>query len=185
VTRHTSVAGDLAADTACRSVRRKGLEGVRHARTHCPLIEEATMRSSGFTLIELVITIAIVAILAAIVFPSYSQYILRANVSEAVAGLSDMRVKMEQYFQDQRTYVGACQAGTVAPLPVAKNFTFTCNPAPTLSTYTVVATGNAGANVSGFVYTIDQAGTKTTTVSGPSGWSNQGCGWVLKKDGSC
>ena len=143
------------------------------------------MRSSGFTLIELLITIAIVAILAAVVFPSYSQYILRANVSEAVAGLSDMRVKMEQYFQDQRTYNGAtppCQAGTVAPLPVAKNFVFSCSNLGG-ATYTVTATGRNSMN--GFVYTIDQAGTKTTTVPVSSGWGNTGCGWVLKKDGSC
>lgn len=142
-------------------------------------------RQQGFTLIEVMVTVAIVAIIAAVALPSYSQYVLRANISEAVAGLSDMRVKMEQYFQDQRTYNGLpapCQAGTVAPLPVTKNFVFAC-PAGQLGplTYTVTATGIN--SMGGFVYTIDQGGTKTTTV--PAGWSNMGCGWVLKKDGSC
>jgi type IV pilus assembly protein PilE len=141
------------------------------------------MRSSGFTLIELVVTIAIVAILAAIAIPSYSQYVIRGNIAEAVAGLSDMRVKLEQFFQDQRTYVGACAAGTVAPLPAGKNFTFTC---PTLgaTTYTVTATGNAGTNMQGFVYQIDQAGNHTTVSVGSNWTNNAGC-WVLKKDGSC
>ena len=137
-------------------------------------------RTSGFTLIEVLITLAIVAILAMVALPSYNQYVLRANITEAVSGLSDMRVKLEQYFQDQRRYTGACAAQTVAPLPVGKNFTFTCNLNPT--TYTVTATG--ANTMASFVYTIDQAGTKATT-SLPAGWQNQGCGWVLKKDGSC
>jgi len=148
------------------------------------------MRSSGFTLIEVMVTVAVVAILAAIAVPSYSQYIMRANIMEAVAGLSDMRVKMEQYFQDQRNYTGGggitppCQAGSVAPLPTAKYFTFACSNLGA-STYTVTATGKAGSNMAGFVYTIDQAGTKTSTLPVSSGWSDQGCGWVLKKDGTC
>ena len=39
--------------------------------------------------------------------------------------------------------------------------------------------------MAGFAYTIDQAGTKTSTLPVASGWANQGCGWVLKKDGTC
>jgi type IV pilus assembly protein PilE len=137
-------------------------------------------RSSGFTLIEVMITVAIVGILAAVALPAYTQYVQRANVTEAASGLSDMRVKLEQYFQDQRQYTGACAAGTVAPLPVTKNFTFACVLAAT--TYTVTATGIG--SMGSFAYAVDQAGTKTTT-SLPTGWQNQGCGWVLKKDGSC
>jgi len=148
------------------------------------------MRSSGFTLIEVMVTVAVVAILAAIAIPSYSQYIMRANIIEAIAGLSDMRVKMEQYFQDQRNYSGGggitppCQAGSVAPLPTAKYFTFACTNLGA-TTYTVTATGKAGTNMAGFAYTIDQAGTKTSTLPVSSGWIDQGCGWVLKRDGTC
>jgi len=148
------------------------------------------MRSFGFTLIEVMVTVAVVAILAAIAIPSYSQYIMRANIIEAIAGLSDMRVKMEQYFQDQRNYSGGggitppCQAGSVAPLPTAKYFTFACTNLGA-TTYTVTATGKAGTNMAGFAYTIDQAGTKTSTLPVSSGWIDQGCGWVLKRDGTC
>jgi len=148
------------------------------------------MRSSGFTLIEVMVTVAVVAILAAIAIPSYSQYIMRANIIEAIAGLSDMRVKMEQYFQDQRNYSGGggitppCQAGSVAPLPTAKYFTFACSNLGA-TTYTVTATGKAGTNMAGFAYTVDQAGTKTSTLPVSSGWTDQGCGWVLKRDGTC
>ena len=78
---------------------------------------EARKDERGFTLIEVMITVAIIAILAAVALPSYSSYIMRAKVTDAAKGLSEMRLKMEQYFQDQRTYLGACAAGTLAPPP--------------------------------------------------------------------
>ena len=76
-------------------------------------------RHQGFTLIELMIAVAIVAILSAIAIPSYTEYVQRSRIIEATSTLSSMRVKMEQYFQDNRSYVNACTAGTVAPTPVA------------------------------------------------------------------
>src|SRR6266851_5361113 len=67
------------------------------------------MRSAtGFTLIEVMITVAIVAILAAVAIPSYTDYITRSKIQEATTTLLAQRTKMEQYFQDQRTYSGAC-----------------------------------------------------------------------------
>ena len=148
-------------------------------------------RHHGFTLIEVMITVAIVAILAAIALPSYSEYVTRSRITEAVSGLSDMRVKMEQYYQDFRSWkppapaAQPCTNGTVAPLPTAKNFTFDC-PGADLSptTYTVVATGTGSMN--GFVYSVNQANTRMT-VGLPTGWttpSPNNC-WALKRDGSC
>lgn len=138
---------------------------------------------AGFTLLEVMITVAIIGILVAIALPAYSDYVKRGRITEAVSGLSDMRIKMEQFFQDNRTYVGACVTGTVAPLPaVTPQFTFTC-PVLTATAYTVTATGTG--SMASFVYTIDQANVRTTTGL-PTGWSglNNAC-WVLKKDGSC
>ena len=94
------------------------------------------MRSAtGFTLIEVMITVAIVAILAAVAIPSYTDYITRSKIQEATTTLLAQRTKMEQYFQDQRTYSGACDPlnpNTVAPVPTGlKYFTVSC---PTRST---------------------------------------------------
>ncbi len=143
-------------------------------------------RARGFTLIEVMITVAIVAILATVAFPAYTDYIMRSKISEMVGQLSEMRVKLEQYFLDNRTYVGACAAGTVAPVPAApqvKYFTYTC-PTLTATTYTVTATGAAAQGMSGFVYTIDQANIRATTGVG-TGWTLTTTCWTLKKDGSC
>ena len=104
-------------------------------------------RPRGFTLIELMIAIAIVAILAAIVVPSYTDYIRRSRVTEAVSTLSAMRVKMEQYYQDNRSYSGSCTPLPPGPPTVANkpadtpNWAFTCNPAPAGNTYRIIATG--------------------------------------------
>ena len=140
----------------------------------------------GFTLIEVMVAVAIVAILATVAYPAYTDYIVRSKIAEAVGQLSDMRVKMEQYFLDNRTYVGACAAGTVAPLPASpqvKYFTFTC-PTLTATTYTIQADGVAAQGMTGFTYTIDQANNRATT-SVKTGWSLTANCWVLKKDGSC
>ncbi|MDH5343365.1 MAG: prepilin-type N-terminal cleavage/methylation domain-containing protein, partial [Betaproteobacteria bacterium] len=99
-------------------------------------------RENGFTLIELLIVIAIIGVIAAIAVPQYSDYLTRSKLAEATGTLSEHRVRMEQYFQDNRTYVGACTAGTVAPLPTGRYFVYDCG-VPTPTTYTVTATGVA------------------------------------------
>jgi type IV pilus assembly protein PilE len=130
-------------------------------------------QQSGFTLIEVMITVAIVAILAAVALPAYTDYIRRGAITEALTFLSDYRVKMEQYFQDHKNYGttsgGACANGAGAPTwsnftPGAKYFTFACvvNGA-SLNGYTVTATGNTGSAVAGHVYTINDANLQQTT----------------------
>jgi type IV pilus assembly protein PilE len=146
--------------------------------------------NSGFTLIEVMVTVAIVAILAAIAVPSYNEYVQRARITEATSNLADMRNKMEQYFQDNRTWTPGggvtlpCNPGTVAPMPTSQNFTFTCDNMAA-NAYRVVATGNAGSSVANFVYTINQFNQRTSAFPVSSGWTPKPNCWVLKKDGSC
>jgi type IV pilus assembly protein PilE len=143
-------------------------------------------RHSGFTLIELMVTVAIIAILAAVALPSYTVYITRSKITEATSNLLAMRTKMEQFFQDNRTYVGACVAGTVAPLPTGlKYFNITCPAANlTATTYTVQADGQ-GNDLAGLTLTIDQANVRTT-VSVPAGWTMPATNcWISKKSGEC
>jgi type IV pilus assembly protein PilE len=137
---------------------------------------------AGFTLIEVMIVVAIIAILAAIALPSYNEYVIRGRIPPAIAELSGMRVKMEQYFQDNRTYVGACATSTVAPLPTDKNFTFTCSLAA--NGYTATAAGFTTSTMAGFTYNINEANARSTTAV-PTGWTANANCWVLKKDGSC
>lgn len=149
------------------------------------------MRSArGFTLIELMITVAVVAILAAIALPAYNDYITRSKFAEATSTLASMRVKMEQYYQDARKYTGACAAGTVAALPTnLKYFTVSCT-IPDDNHYTVKAVGNTGTDLEGITFTVDEANTHATTVTSGSTIANKGyigntgC-WITRKGGTC
>lgn len=142
-----------------------------------------TRYETGFTLIELMIVTAIIAILASIALPAYQDYVARAKVTEAVTGLSDLRVKFEQYYQDNRTYAGfvsgSCVLASSGKSAVeAKAFAFTC--AGDSTTFSVTATGDAANGMGGYSYTINQDNNKTSTVPGGSG----NC-WIMRKGGSC
>jgi type IV pilus assembly protein PilE len=142
-------------------------------------------RSRGFTLIELMITLAMIAVLAAIALPSYRDYVRRGQVPEAFTYLSDYRIKLEQYFQDNKNYGtangGACANGANAPnwstfAPgSAKYFSFSCVTSAT--GYTLTATGMGGMAV-GHVYSVDEANAQTTSqFKGQA--VTKGC-WLLK-----
>lgn len=156
-------------------------------------LSAAHQREPGFTLLEILITVATLAIIAAVALPNHIDYVTRNKIVEATSGLNDMRVRLEQYFADNRQYPTACVASAVGPAPAGKlylpasvkYFTFSC--ALSATTYTVTATGVAGGGMAGFVYTIDQGSARNTT-SLPAGWAGAGASstcWVTRKSGEC
>lgn len=143
-------------------------------------------RLAGFTLLEVMITVAIVGILASIALPSYFEYIQRSKLIDATVKLGDFRAQMEKYFLDNRTYSNAGACGIPNPTPGTSDpFEITCLPGANPATqYTVTATGRPAYGMSAsFVYTVNQANEKTST--GPTGWAGATTCWAVRKDGSC
>lgn len=147
--------------------------------------------AKGFTLIELMVAVAVVAILSAIALPAYTDYITRSKLVEAHTHLSNLRVKMEQFFQDSRTYVGGPCAPTGASATQIKYFDFSC-PAgqPTPNTFTIQAVGKPGTDLAGITFTINESNVRATTVTASTTIANKGYSgnancWVTKKGGVC
>ncbi len=137
----------------------------------------------GFTLIEVMIVVVIIGILAAIAIPQYSDYVIRSKIPEATSGLAGARVKMEQFFQDNRTYAGACPGTNPTAKPDdTKNFTFTCSDLAA-TTFTVTATGVG--SMAGFSYGINQSNTKSSSTTATAKWpslTGSNC-WITNRGG--
>jgi type IV pilus assembly protein PilE len=160
-------------------------------------------RHAGFTLIELMVTVAVVAILAAVALPAYTDYTTRSKFTEAFGHLGDLRVKMEQYFQDNRRYSSTAAGGTCGvpggntpTVQGKKYFNYSCastnpsaNPAGDQQ-FVLTATGIATQGLDGISFTVNHANSRATTVDaskalGKKGYAtNTGC-WILKKPSEC
>jgi type IV pilus assembly protein PilE len=118
--------------------------------------------NAGFTLIELMIVVVIVAILATIAVPVYSDYVRRSQLTEAFNNLSDLQVKMEQYFQDNRNY-GNTGGTTCTNAAAAPSWAFPAQPAGArYFTYGCLLTGASGTVNQG--YTLTASGTAMAAI---------------------
>ena len=132
------------------------------------------LRNLGFTLIELMVTIAILGIIAAVAMPSYTAYVQRSRVPVALDGLSSYYTRMEQRYQDTGNY-GTTTTTCGVTLPTVANFTVSCATAGSAQTYTATATGSG--QMVGYTYTITQAAARATPAH-PKG-ANNTC-WTTK-----
>ncbi len=134
-------------------------------------------RRAGFTLIEAMITVAVIAILAAVALPSYTDYLRRGRIPEAMTQLSNLRVVMEQYYQDNRSY-GSTACGPTMPGSL-KYFTITCALTGSGQGYTLQATsGSVGGGT--HTYRLDHNGSQSTTVFKGTTYSTAKTCWLVK-----
>ena len=144
-----------------------------------PIKRKLWHQQTGFTLIELMLVVAVIGILAAIAIPNYSDYIKRGKAAEATSNLATLRVKMEQFYQDNRTYIGG--TCTLSATEGAQYFTYNCSVAPTATAYTLNATGIGAQGMANFEFTLDQNNAKTSIFDGTVGAT---C-WLTKRGGTC
>ena len=124
---------------------------------------------SGFTLIELMVTVVIVAILAAVAYPSYTRYVIKTNRSAAQSFMLGLANKEEQHLLDARQYTSTVTDLMTVPADVSKNYTISIATGSTPPTYTITATptGSQASNDTECKnLTLTQDGTKGISGTG-------------------
>jgi type IV pilus assembly protein PilE len=115
-------------------------------------------QSNGFTLIEMMIAVAIIGILAAIALPAYQNYVREARRSDAMAGLLDLQRQQERWRVNNPLYT----SGTGLTLPTSDYYIFSV-PTADSTTYTLTAsaTSTQTADTGCTVLSLNQANTQT------------------------
>ena len=103
-------------------------------------------KSRGFTLIELMVTVVIVAILASIAIPSYRQYVIRSHRRAAQAEMADIATRELQYFAANRAFADTATLGHALPPEISEYYSYTVTTA-------------LNGSVPSFTITMDPAGT--------------------------
>jgi len=121
-------------------------------------------KKRGFTLIELMITVAIVAILAAIAYPSYQQYVLRGNRGAAQGAMMEIASRQQQFLLANRAYASKSEletSGYALPSDVSSRYDYDVTLGTgTLPTFTITFTAK-GAQVDDGNLTLNSEGVRT------------------------
>ncbi len=123
-------------------------------------------QNKGFTLIELMIVVAVIGILSAIAYPSYTQYVLRAKRGDAKAALLSVQLAEEKYRANNVSYGTLAELGLDPMVSSDEYYDITIPAAPTASAYSITATPKSPhADVYCTTLVINQNGDKTATGS--------------------
>jgi type IV pilus assembly protein PilE len=119
------------------------------------------VRSAGFTLLELMITVAVVAILAVVALPSYAEYVKRGTRADAQSFLMEVALRQQQRLVDRRDYAASIgDLGMAVPQSLAGKYTVSMSaPAVVPPAFTITAAPVGGQGTEG-------CGTLTLTSTG-------------------
>jgi type IV pilus assembly protein PilE len=123
-----------------------------------------TYKQRGFTLIELMITVAIVGILAAVAYPAYTSHIIKGSRAAAKAQMMDIANRQQQYLLANRTYADKTTLeGTGYGLPpeVSQKYDYDITVSATTAPAFTVTFTPKGPQVSDGALTINSSGVKT------------------------
>ena len=118
----------------------------------------------GFSLIELLVVVAIIAILAAVAIPSYQHYVVKANRTAAQSFMMDLANREKQYMLDARAYADFTALGVSAPAEVSKHYNVAIVPVVTPPSFVITATPYTNQQTSDGPLTLGSDGAKGPSV---------------------
>lgn len=150
-------------------------------------INSRESKQNGFTLIELMIVIAIIGILAGIALPSYTKYVINAKIPDAFVGLNELASKSKTYYMDNKNFDGITSAcSPIAPAASQDNFTFTCATSGTgMDAQTITFTASGKNQLANYIYTLNESGAKTSSQPGDTSTTPGKNCWRTTTGGTC